>query len=109
MTIPAMTRTVSSRHEIGVRGTAVVPGALLAVLAVGCPIPAGAEDQAATGFELREVIVTARKREESLQQTPVAISAFTGHDLVTPQVSSTPPLTDGTPNLTLTPAPPSSS
>ena len=30
---------------------------------------------------LEEVVVTARKREETLQETPVAVSAFTGEGL----------------------------
>lgn len=39
------------------------------------PTPAGAQ-------ELEEVIVTARKREESLQEIPVAITAFTADDII---------------------------
>ncbi len=50
--------------------------AALAITSVGF-IPAVALGQAA----LEEVVVTARKREESLQETPVAVSAFTGEDL----------------------------
>ena len=36
----------------------------------------------AIGQELEEIVVTARKREESLQEIPVAISAFTADQLV---------------------------
>jgi len=106
MTIPAMTWTVSSHRESSILGSSVVMGPLLAVLAAGSPLQAIAQEQ--SGFELGEVIVTARKREESLQQTPVAISAFTGQDLAVRQVSSTTALTDVTPNLTFDPVAPSS-
>ena len=47
--------------------------AALAITSVGY-IPAVALGQ----DTLEEVVVTARKREESLQETPVAVSAFTG-------------------------------
>ncbi|HUH36545.1 MAG TPA: hypothetical protein VL027_01245, partial [Spongiibacteraceae bacterium] len=40
--------------------------------------PAPAEAQARA---LEEVVVTARKREESLQDTPIAITAFSGDQL----------------------------
>ncbi|HLF32204.1 MAG TPA: TonB-dependent receptor [Xanthomonadales bacterium] len=63
---------------------------------------------AEAGFELEEVIVTARKREESLQSTPVAISAFTEKDLEFRQIESTDELGDITPNLTFDSVSPSS-
>ncbi len=61
-----------------------------------------------TGYELEEVIVTARKREENLQTTPVAISAFTETELEYRQVDSTDKLGDITPNLTFDSGSPSS-
>lgn len=63
---------------------------------------------AETGFELEEVIVTARKREENLQSTPVAISAFTDKELEYRQIDSTDKLSDITPNLTFDSGSPSS-
>lgn len=50
--------------------------AALAVTSVGL-VPAVAFGQSV----LEEVVVTARKREETLQETPVAVSAFTGQNL----------------------------
>ena len=48
------------------------------VFAAG-PLPAAhAED---SGFELEEIVVTARKRQENLQHTPLAVSAFSGENL----------------------------
>ena len=43
--------------------------------------PALAQDDSGSGSALGEVIITARYRAENLQQTPLAISAFTGASL----------------------------
>jgi iron complex outermembrane receptor protein len=48
----------------------------LSLFTLSLPSPASAEDLA-----LEEVVVTARKREESLQEVPVAISAFTAQTM----------------------------
>jgi iron complex outermembrane receptor protein len=48
---------------------------------------------------LEEILVTARKREESLQDTPIAISAFTADALERQQISSTADLDQVAPNL----------
>ncbi len=61
-----------------------------------------------TGFELEEVLVTARKREESLQATPISIAAYTDKELEYRQISSTDRLSDITPNLTFDSGSPSS-
>lgn len=61
-----------------------------------------------SGFVLEEVIVTARKREELMQSTPVAISAFTAQELEYRQIESTDQLDNVTPNLTFDTVSPSS-
>jgi iron complex outermembrane recepter protein len=43
--------------------------------------PATAQQAAEESAGLQEVVVTARYREESLQQTPIAITAITAQDL----------------------------
>jgi len=48
---------------------------------------------------LEEVIVTARRREESLQETPVAISAFSAEDLQVQGVANTRDLQETVPGL----------
>ena len=55
--------------------------ALIALSLVNLPLPltAWAEDLA-----LEEVVVTARKREESLQVVPVAVTAFTTETMACP-------------------------
>lgn len=64
--------------------------------------------QSSSGFVLEEVIVTARKREESLQETPLSIAAFTANELTQRQIRSTDQLADVTPNLTFDSYAPSS-
>ncbi|MEJ8566427.1 TonB-dependent receptor [Elongatibacter sediminis] len=81
--------------------------ALLPILfgTLSVPLIANAQD---SGFELEEVIVTARKREENLQTTPVAVSAFTEKELEYRQIDSTDRLGDITPNLVFDSVSPSS-
>ena len=83
--------------------------AMLAILVGGwAAAPQVQAQDADTGFELEEIIVTARKREENLQTTPVAVSAFTDKELEVRQIDSTDRLTDITPNLTFDSVSPSS-
>ncbi|RJF94168.1 TonB-dependent receptor [Sphingomonas cavernae] len=57
----------------------------------------------ATGLE--EIVVTAQKREESLQDTPISIAAFTADDLENKGISGLVDLRANVPNLQLTPHP----
>lgn len=68
--------------------------ALLAITSVTC-IPSLALGQAM----LEEVVVTARKREESLQETPVAVSAFSGENLQELGINDIADLTRVVPNV----------
>lgn len=52
--------------------------------------------------QLEEVVVTARKRSESLQDVPMAVSAFTAGQLADAQVDNILDLQRMTPNITLT-------
>ncbi len=49
--------------------------------------------------ELEEVLVTARKVEESLQETPVSVSAFTGEDLAIRSIDNLDEVSQITPNM----------
>jgi iron complex outermembrane receptor protein len=51
-----------------------------------------------------EVVVTARRREEDLQDTPIAISAFSGQTLLEREIRQTEDLERITPNLQFKPA-----
>lgn len=69
----------SCRSTVG-----LATGALVAVLSAEVPYAAAAEPEAS----LEEVVVSARRREESLQQTPVSIVAFSGADLESRQIAT---------------------
>ncbi|MDJ0927245.1 MAG: TonB-dependent receptor [Gammaproteobacteria bacterium] len=80
----------------------------LLLLSASLTVAVPAFAQSGEGFVLEDVVVTARKREESLQQTPVAVSAFTEDQLRFRQVERTDQLSEITPNLTFDEASPSS-
>jgi iron complex outermembrane receptor protein len=72
---------------------------VLAVAASGYERPAQAQDTSDVLME--EITVTARKREESAQETPIAITAFSAEALEARGVRQTAQLAAFTPNLTL--------
>ncbi len=55
--------------------------------------------QESNGFVLEEIVVTAQKRAESLQDTPIAITAFTANDLETKGIDDISQIAALTPNL----------
>lgn len=71
---------------------------VVAIAAIALPGLAPAQEVGHFGLE--EIVVTARKREENLQHTPVAVSAFTDYELKVRNITSTDSLADVTPNLT---------
>jgi iron complex outermembrane receptor protein len=64
-------RTAVSR-QLGTAATA---------LALAAPVPATVHAQETEALGLEEIVVTARKRDESLQEVPVAISAFSAEEI----------------------------
>lgn len=54
-----------------------------------------------SNLSIEEVIVTAERREASLQEVPVAVSSFSQHDLLTQQVSTIGDLQALVPNLSI--------
>jgi iron complex outermembrane receptor protein len=66
------------------------------VLAMATPLRGMAAD---TGMELEEIVITARKREENIQKTPVAVTAFTEEALANRSVQSVDQVAQYTPNL----------
>ncbi len=54
---------------------------------------------AQSGAALEEIVVTARKREESLLDTPISITAFTAADLEAKQITTLNQIAESTPNL----------
>ena len=71
------------------------------ILVAGISLVSGAPAQSQDGleFQLEEIVVTARKREENLQEVPVAISVFTGEGLRQAGILSTRDLYAYTPGL----------
>ncbi len=71
---------------------------LLAAIALALafpPVDAVAQSQSA----LEEIVVTARKREESLQQTPIAVTVFSSEDLGALQVDNLSQISEATPGM----------
>ena len=87
----------------------LLKGAALAALLTGA-IGAGAHAQAGSPAAEREnptdtIVVTATRREETLQDVPIAVSAFTGADLQELSVSNIGDVSQYTPNLAQTSGP----
>ncbi|MCL4790589.1 MAG: TonB-dependent receptor [Gammaproteobacteria bacterium] len=78
--------------------------ALIAAAAVASVPPAGMA-QSETTAGLQEVVVTARRVEENLQETPVAVSAFTEQMLEDRSVTNVGDVSNYTPNLFATSGP----
>ncbi len=85
-------------------------GALTGIAALGAlslvstaPVEA-AEPAASSSTGLEEVVVTARYREESLQQTPIAITAITAEDIEQRGFTSTTDIAYSVPNASFRPA-----
>ncbi|GAA5526033.1 vitamin B12 transporter BtuB [Microbulbifer aestuariivivens] len=62
------------------------------------------QDQGRSATSLEEVVVTARKREESLQSVPIAVTALDSAALESRQISAVEDLGRAVPNLLTTPA-----
>ena len=76
----------------------------VAALAVGCmAAPAFAQDAAASD-QLSEIVVTARKVAENNQRVPVAITAYSGEQLLKQNARSLPDVATLTPGLQFAPA-----
>ena len=80
---------------------------LLATCAFGAAVPAFAQDAAQAGAQdaassggLEEIIVTARKREESVQTVPVAVTAISEKTIQQRDITSIEKIAAATPNLT---------
>lgn len=76
---------------------------VVAPLLCSVALPALAQSSAPDGIE--EIVVTAQKREESLQDTPVSIAAFSAKDLEAKGISGLTDLRANVPALQLTPFP----
>ena len=83
---------------------AVLRGALLAGIAIPglmFATPVFAQEEAAFEVDEGEIIVTARRREESLSDVPVAVTAYLGEQIEAQGALDITDLGDTTPNVTL--------
>src|SRR5690242_2572508 len=75
----------------------------LAVAATACSLPvsgpAVAADEGAQAGAIEQVVVTARRREETLQDVPVAITALTADQLLEQNVRTLEDITAYAPNI----------
>ncbi|HET6524333.1 TonB-dependent receptor [Sphingopyxis sp.] len=77
----------------------------LAITAVQPALAQTAETATDDSQGLGEIVVTAQKRAESLQDTPISIAAFTAEELETKAITGLTDLRANVPNLQLTPHP----
>jgi iron complex outermembrane receptor protein len=67
--------------------------------------PTAFAQQASTSGSLEEIIVTARKREESLQDIPISVQTFSGDVIAEQSLVSLPDLAPYVPSFSYTPSP----
>ncbi len=88
------------RKRIGViAGTALT--SFLAIFSAGRASADSAATSETPGGGLDEIVVTAQKRNSTIQDTPISITAVTGEDLQTRGVASLASLAQGTPGVSL--------
>ncbi len=83
--------------------------AVVAAMSTAAPEQVFAQDNSAEksgGFAIEEVTVTARKREESLQDAPLSVAAFTGEGLEQRGINDVSDVSQLVPNLVFDTAPP---
>ena len=87
---------MSNNSQIGRIGRLGPTLGIIAVAAISAPTQA---QEAGASNLLEEIVVTARRREESLQETPIAITALTGDNLDTMGIEDSRDLARFVPNL----------
>ncbi len=94
----------------GERGKRAWPGALCAgafqalvvLLVTGQPVAMAQEAEAeSSSVTVEEIVVTARKREESIQETPIAVTAFSGEQLRERNLTNLMEIGSFAPNVTM--------
>lgn len=85
---------------MGTNKSYLLSGAALMLGSLISTTPAVAADRESE-FSFEEITVTARKRSENIQDTPVTITAFSGEGLAARQITSLVGIADFTPALTI--------
>ncbi|MFO1375909.1 MAG: TonB-dependent receptor [Steroidobacteraceae bacterium] len=94
-----MRKLITGRRVHAGRMSAAGLVPLVAALGLGGPTDSVAEDNAGASVALEEILVTARKREESLDDTPVSITAFTGEAIQRAHIDQLDAIATSTPNM----------
>ena len=92
---------MSKRFNLRIRLASVAPAALLALATPAFAQQAQSGEPVAGAVD--DVVVTARRRSENLQDVPIAVTAVTGEGLDARGYSSLTDMQQMTPNLTFTP------
>jgi iron complex outermembrane receptor protein len=90
-------------HSLALGATSVATAVALSLLNAS-PAYAQAAPAESGGGGLEEVVVTARYREENLQQTPIAITAITAEDIQVRGFTSAADIAYTVPNASFRPA-----
>lgn len=96
-----MQPTKATRYLVRSRHAGAFLGALAGVAPIGFSLAQTASQNAVPGQGLEEITVTARKRSESLQEVPDAISVLTDEKLMAAGITDIEGVTRLTPSLTL--------
>jgi len=91
------------RHPLAYSIKLALTGVGTAALMTGAPFPALAQTKAAT--QLEEVVVTSRRREETLQDTPLAVTALGDQTLENLQITDMRDINGVTPNAVISSVP----
>lgn len=78
-----------------------VRGVALGLLASTAILPVSAMAQAASDTGLGEIIVTAQKREQNMQDVPISVTALTGNSLIANRIQNVSDLNAIAPNLSV--------
>ena len=92
-----------SRTRLKSQAALVAEMSFVTLLAAGAgPTTVLAQSGAGAADDLQEIVVTARKKEESLLETPIAITAVTAEDMEKKGITSFNQLIDATPGVNMT-------
>jgi iron complex outermembrane receptor protein len=94
-----MEHSTDDRHPGGGPSLAVLTALLLALLAAGPSSQVFAQEAIRPASALDEIVVTARMREETLQDTPISVTAFTGEAIERQHITQLDSIANATPNM----------
>ncbi len=101
MTNAVRNRSKKADQHRGLLQTSLAAATLAIFAAPASALAQSVSDDANDASPIEEVIVTAQRREQALQEVPMAISAFTGADLEALQADNLDALQGAVPNLNL--------